>query len=311
MSQAIGFETIFLNKKGKIARKEIFERCYYDVCPEIGLRMIEIPKSTFWMGALPTEGYVTDECPQHEVSIESFFMSQTPITESQWRFIARLPKEQLELYPHPNHQNRPYSYTLEVNHPVTKVSWLESLEFCARLSRYTGKQYRLPTEAEWEYACRGITIGQVTQSEWNEQYNVPFHFGETISEKYANYNTSETYADELKGDWLLALADVHKYNPNAFGLYGMHGNVWEWCLDIWHDDYNGAPNDGRVWHEGKEHLYEDILSNLAILLKDKFTSRILRGGSFISSPWECCSAYRCDAHASVRSASVGFRVVSN
>ena len=109
----------------------------------------------------------------------------------------------------------------------------------------------------------------------------------------------------------MTLTDLHKYKPNSFGLYGMHGNVWEWCLDIWHESYIGAPNDGTVWHEGKDYLYEDILGNLAVLLEDKFTSRILRGGSWIEPPWQCCSEQRYSAHASVLSSCVGFRVVSN
>lgn len=301
----LSISTVFLDRKGKVIREETYNRSYYDTLPSVGLRMIEIPKSTFWMGSLPTEGYFTEDCPQHEVSIQSFFMSQTPITEAQWRFVAVLPKEQLEL-------DSSYSFPSAFsNHPVTRVSWFEALEFCARLSRHTGKKYRLPTESEWEYACRGINVGIITQSEWNEKYNVPFHFGDTISKKYANYDTSDKYAEESRGKWSMTLTDVHKYKPNAFGLYGMHGNVWEWCLDIWHESYIGAPDNGKVWHEEKEHLYEDILGNLAVLSGDKFTDRVLRGGSWAAPPWECSSEFRYYACALQRDVSIGFRVVSN
>ena len=299
--------TIFLDEKGKIIERRTHTGFYYNVL-NINLKMIEIPASTFWMGSEPIEGSLTNECPQHNVTIPSFSISQIPITERQWLFVSNLPVERLKLNPYPN---RPYPYIAKIDYPVANISWFDAIEFCARLSRYTGKQYRLPTEAEWEYACRGINISQVTQSKWNEKYNNPFHFGKTISSKYANYYVLDRYAKEPLGECLMSLAEARGYIPNAFGLYCMHGNVWEWCLDIWHDNYINAPKNSNVWHEEKEHLYKDLLSNLAALLECESTLRVLRGGSWISSPWDCRSASRTFAKATTNCAAVGFRVVSN
>jgi formylglycine-generating enzyme required for sulfatase activity len=117
----------------------------------------------------------------------------------------------------------------------------------------TGKEYRLPSEAEWEYACRAGTT-------------TPFHFGETITGELANYNASRTYADEPKGEYRQQTTPVGQFPPNAFGLYDMHGNVWEWCLDPWHENYQGEPpRDGSV---------------------------VLRGGSWFNDPYHCRSACR-------------------
>jgi formylglycine-generating enzyme required for sulfatase activity len=110
------------------------------------------------------------------------------------------------------------------NRPVENVSWHEAVAFCQRLSEMTGKRYGLPSEAQWEYGCRAGTT-------------TPFCFGETITTDLANYNRGET-------------TDVGSFPPNAFGLYDMHGNVWEWCADPWHENYEGAPSDGRVWEKG-------------------------------------------------------------
>jgi formylglycine-generating enzyme required for sulfatase activity len=207
-------------------------------------------------------------------------MSQTPITEAQWRFVANLPKEQRELNPNPSSNGD--------EHPVVSVSWYDALEFCARLSLYTERNYRLPSEAEWEYACRAVNLGNPpvvapTLAEWNEKYNQPFHFGETITSKLANYNGSVIYKQEPKGEYRSQTTPVRTFKPNAFGLYDLHGNVWEWCLDPWHNNYEGAPSDGRVWDEGKEELYEDVLTNLNILLQGTRT-HVLRGGSWAAIP---------------------------
>ena len=159
------------------------------------------------------------------------------------------------------------------------MSWHDAVEFCARLSKHTGKQYRLPSEAEWEYACRAGTT-------------TPFYFGETITGKLANYRATQTYAEELKGEYRQQTTPVGQFPPNAFGLYDMHGNVWESCLDNWHDNYDGAPTDGSAWVDN-DNLYQ-----------------IMRGGSWLNYPANCRSAYRNDASARVTYLDpVGFRVV--
>ncbi len=153
------------------------------------------------------------------------------------------------------------------NRPVERVSWNDAVEFCQRLSQQTGQDYRLPSEAEWEYACRAGT-------------KTPFHFGETLDSSLANYNATETYGEGVKGEYRKQTTNVGVFPANAFGLYDMHGNVWEWCADCWHENYKDAPTDGSVW--------------LADNLSDR---RIVRGGSWCYLPRYCRSAYRNDAYA--------------
>jgi formylglycine-generating enzyme required for sulfatase activity len=164
--------------------------------------------------------------------------------------------------------------------PVESISWNEAMEFCRRLSLRTGRQYTLPSEARWEYACRAGT-------------STPFHFGETISTKLANYDGSYTYADGPKGEYRIHTTQVGNFPANAWGLHDLHGNVWEWCADYWHANYQGAPEDGRAWLYGKSK-------------EDEY--RLLRGGSWGHNPGYCRSAYRFRGHPGSRSGSWGFRV---
>jgi formylglycine-generating enzyme required for sulfatase activity len=278
--------------KLKIVRQPKQVQGFVENLKGIPLDMILIPPGTFTMGAPKTEEDSSDsERPQHDVTLSLFFMGRYPITQAQWRAIALLPPIQKELKPEP-------SYFKGDNRPVEQVSWQDCLEFCARLSRHTGKDYRLPSEAEWEYACRAGTT-------------TAFHFGETISTDLANYDGADekygAYGRGEKGIYRRETTDVDHFKvANAFGLSDLHGNVWEWCLDPWHNNYEGAPNDGRVWDEGKEELYENILKNLNILLQDS-RNHVLRGGSWGSSPWLCRSAYRYD-YVTLDSYQ-GFRVV--
>ena len=144
------------------------------------------------------------------------------------------------------------------NRPVEQVTWFDAVEFCQRLSQYTKRNYRLPSEAEWEYACRAGTT-------------TPFHFGETITSELANYNAESTYGDAPKGESRGETTEVGSFGvANGFGLYDMHGNVYEWCADQYHDNYEGAPTDGSAW-------IEEINDN------DNH-SRLLRGGSWYFNP---------------------------
>jgi formylglycine-generating enzyme required for sulfatase activity len=165
------------------------------------------------------------------------------------------------------------------NRPVEEVSWKNAVEFCQNLSNITGRNYRLPSEAEWEYACRAGT-------------NTPFYFGETITADLANYNSDFTYASEPKGKYRQQTTPVCTFAPNAFGLCDMHGNVWEWCQDHWHENYNGAPRDGRAWVNDNDNQ-----------------TRLLRGGSLVSIPEFCRSAYRFYLIGDTRGNAFGFRVV--
>ena len=221
--------------------------------------MIEIPSGTFMMGSeLDDTNAYEYEQPQHLVTIPSFWMSKIVITEAQWDCVASLPIQEKALTKYPSHKGD--------NYPVTNITWEDCVEFCSRLSCYKGKKYRLPSEAEWEYACRAGT-------------KTKYSFGDTITENQANFYRM---GKENK------LMPVGQFPPNAFGLYDMHGNVWEWCQDNWHDNYNDAPTDGSAWlGDNKNH--------------------VLRGGSWLNSPWACRSAYR--RSIDFLYGSFGFRVV--
>lgn len=164
--------------------------------------------------------------------------------------------------------------------PVERVSWNDAVEFCHKLSQRTGQRYRLPSEAEWEYACRAGTA-------------TPFHFGETITPDLVNYDGNYPYGEAAKGKYRGETTPVGSFGvANAFGLYDMHGNVWEWCQDVWHENYNGAPTDGRVWESGEDS-----------------SRRRLRGGSWFSIARNCRSADRNRNASEIRSGIIGFRVV--
>jgi formylglycine-generating enzyme required for sulfatase activity len=171
--------------------------------------------------------------------------------------------------------------------PVVNVSWFDAQAFCQRLALRTGKNYALPSEAQWEYACRAGTT-------------TPFHYGATISTELANYN-GEVYENGEKGDFRRQITDVASFPANAWGLHDMHGNVWEWCADHWHDNYEDAPSDGRVWVGGEAE--QNVGKN-----KVNRHWRLLRGGSWNNRPADCRSAYR-DFHLPVpRDFAIGFRV---
>ena len=268
-----------------INKRQGQNQCYEEVIAEgiFPLEMMRIPASRFLMGSPEDELERTpDEGPQHEVAVSQFFMARYPITQAQWRVVAAMPQVNIELKLEPsNFKGRRL--------PVEQVSWYEAVEFCDRLTLHTNRQYRLPTEAEWEYACRAGTT-------------TPFHFGETITTDLANYcgedqkigetDYSGSYGAGPKGEYRQQTTSVDQFDiANAFGLSDMHGNVFEWCQDHWHENYEGAPTDGSAW-----------------LADDKEANRILRGGSWDYSPWYCRSASRSNDTPGYRSGDVGFRV---
>ncbi|MEH2248673.1 SUMF1/EgtB/PvdO family nonheme iron enzyme [Nostoc sp.] len=235
------------------------------------LEMVAIPGDQFLMGSPENEPQRnSNESPQHTVTIQPFFMGKFPVTQSQWAIVAALKKVNIDLDTEPS--------TLKgANRPVERVSWNDAIEFCARLSNNTGKTYRLPSEAEWEYACRAGTT-------------TPFYFGETITTDLANYDGNHTYGAGAKGEFCEQTTDVGKFSPNPFGLFDMHGNIWEWCQDAWHENYNKAPTDGSPW-------------------MSKNNDRLLRGGSWLDNPGGCRSADRYCNERFDRFTRVGFRVV--
>ena len=168
----------------------------------------------------------------------------------------------------------------------------------ALTSRNKEKNIRLPSEAKWEYAYRAGTTS-------------PFHFGETITAELANYNSSKVYQQEKAKKSPKKTISVRSYHPNAFGLYDMHGNVWEWCEDPWHSDYQGAPpTDGSVWDEtNNDNRYENLLNSINKLLTDDRYC-VLRGGSWGYDPNLCRSAIRdFNNRRDVRYSDIGFRVI--
>ncbi|MDF0553754.1 bifunctional serine/threonine-protein kinase/formylglycine-generating enzyme family protein [Kamptonema sp. UHCC 0994] len=257
----------------------------------ITLEMIAISGGSFTMGSPPNEAESCDnEKPQHLVTIQAFLMGKYAITQAQWKAIAKLPKIQFDLNPDP-------SSFKGNNRPVEKVSWYDAVEFCARLSKKTGRNYRLPSEAEWEYACRAGTT-------------TPFYFGQTITTDLVNYNGEYSYDNSPTGQYRGQTTDVGSFPPNAFGLYDMHGNVSEWCADPWHKSYHGAPTDGSVWDKNNDNRYQNNIDLLVKSIHDKRT-RLLRGGSWLNYPVYCRAAFRFNYDApDIRSSLLGFRVVS-
>ncbi|OAD22617.1 serine/threonine protein kinase, partial [Candidatus Thiomargarita nelsonii] len=217
------FEVVTVNERG-----EIIDRRYHQASQSIedvngvAIEMVYVPGGTFLMGSPETEeGKYDDEGPQHQVTIAPFYMSKYPVTQAQWQAVMG---------------NNPSEFKGE-NRPVEQVSWDDAVAFCQKLSEITGKDYRLPSEAQWEYACRAGTT-------------TPFYFGETITTDLANYDGHFNYASEPEGTYREETTSVGIFPPNAFGLYDMHGNLWEWCADPWHHNYQGAPSDGSVWEKG-------------------------------------------------------------
>jgi formylglycine-generating enzyme required for sulfatase activity len=260
------------------------------------LDMMQIPGGSFPMGQTESEReelihqvgeedyqkYYARELPRHLVTVPSFFLARTPITQAQWRAVAAYPKVESELDPEPSHFKGDHR-------PVEQVSWDDATEFCRRLAQRTGRTYRLPSEAEWEYACRAGTT-------------TPFHYGETLSDELANYCAQDheidgklykgTYGRGMLGQYRQKTTDVGQFPANPFGLYDMHGNVWEWCKDDYHPNYEGAPDNGSAWVESDRTE----------------TFRLLRGGAWGYIPGFCRSADRDYDARDFRSNYFGFRV---
>jgi formylglycine-generating enzyme required for sulfatase activity len=281
------------------------------------LTLVEIPAGSFLMGSPPEEPERSDnEGPQHEVKLESFFMSHTSITQAQWRAVAQWQERpgerwERELDPEPsffqprrNPKARSFDdarfsllegETDSEQRPVENVSWLDAVEFCSRLSQRTGRTYALPSEAQWEYACRAGTT-------------TPFHFGATLTPELANYDGNYLYAEGPKGEYRKQTTPVGIFPANAWGLHEMHGNVLEWCLDPWHDSYKGAPADGTAWLNTAESNNKQTIEK-GNKSDSEQQQKLLRGGSWYFFPRYCRSAYRYRYRPDNADFNVGFRVV--
>ncbi len=277
------FELVSINARGQEVQRTSGQAKYFteELGNGVTLDLVAIRGGKFLMGARLSEKHSSDrERPQHEVTIQPFFMGKFPVTQAQWKAVAEGAPMAIASRPkvEPDLNSEPSKFKGD-NRPVERVSWYDAVEFCKRLSKKTGRSYRLPSEAEWEYAIRAGTT-------------TPFHFGETITTDLANYNGNYTYASEPKGEERGSTTDVGSFPPNAFGLYDLQGNVWEWCADRWHNNYEGAPNDGSAW-----------------LLENENQYRLLRGGSWVVNSNSCRSAFRFDSIRAFRSDDFGFRVV--
>ncbi len=254
-------------------------------------KMLSIQGGEFQMGCVSGKDCNSDEKPVHKVTIKPFMLSQTEITNEQYiEFLNSVKKRGTEEKPWFKTKaedgrsriiENKGKYSIEkgyAKHPVNNVSWYGAKAYLAWLSKVTGHQYRLPSEAEWEYAARAGTA-------------TPYATGECINTDQANYDGSYGWENCPKTDVYRAdTMPVASFDPNAWGLYDMHGNLWEWNEDCWHNDYQEAPNDGSVWQDG--------CSN---------NSRVLRGGSWINYPNSLRSAGRLNSGAGGRSSDVGFR----
>jgi formylglycine-generating enzyme required for sulfatase activity len=239
-------------------------------CPE----MVVVPAGEFMMGSPESEvGRGSNEGPQHKVAIRSFAMGKFEVTFAQWD--ACRAEGGCAYEPDDAGWGRG-------RRPVINVSWHDARAFVTWLSRKTGKPYRLPTEAEWEYAARGLTSASGPHP--------PFATGATINYKQANYDANFVYGEGRQGIFRQKTVEVGTFRANAFGLHDMHGNVWEWVEDCYRDSYRGAPADGSPVEARDCGL------------------RILRGGSWNYFPQLLRSAYRYATAPEVRLDMVGLRV---
>jgi formylglycine-generating enzyme required for sulfatase activity len=236
-------------------------------CPE----MVVVPAGSFTMGSPESEeGYSNNEAPQHDIAFgKPFAAGRFAVTFAEWDACqtgggcaSHRPGD------------RGWGQS---NRPVINVTWNDAKAYASWLSKRTGKSYRLLSEAEREYVTRAGTV-------------TPFWWGTSILADQANYDGSHTYGDSVKGEHRKETLPVDSFKPNAWGLYQVHGNVYDWVEDCFHDSYQGAPSDGTAWTTG-ECIY-----------------RVLRGGSGGSEPQYLRAGFRNSTYPDNRHSEIGFRV---
>ena len=265
------FEVIRVDKQGIAISRGVksVQSFIEDLGDSTAIDMIYIPGDTFQIG-----GSYNPHSAQRRVTIQPFFMGKYTVTQEQWKKVME----------------KGSYYFQGGKRPAESVSWDESVEFCDRLTKKTGNSYRLPSEAEWEYACRAGTT-------------TPFYFGDKITHDLVNTGFDSNMWCYQRNclshpdyyyfkDYREHTLDVGQFYPNAFGLFDMHGNVWEWCSDPYHSNYNGAPSDGSSWEIGGEE-----------------NQRMLRGGSWNSNSCQCSSSSRHHLSRDSGKMGIGFRVV--
>ncbi len=264
--QSFDFVTPTVDSSGNVKSRERKSANAYaeDLGGGVKLEMVAIPPGEFMMGS---QDKSSDEYPQHRVRINySFFMGKFEVTQAQWRAVVG---------------SNPSTFKDCDECPVENVSWNDAVEFCRKLSARTGREYRLPSEAEWEYAARAGTTTQ-------------FPFGATVTPEIVNYDGNYPYGSAAKGTSRQKTVPVGSLGvANGFGLYDMLGNVWEWCQDVYHDSYGDAPTDGSAWISGADR-----------------NVRVLRGGSWGYIAYYTRSAYRHWVSPTSHNNNVGFRLVA-
>lgn len=279
-----------LNEAGKVVNR-LQQTASYFVDDRVGLDMMQVRGGKFSMGTdweeiktayenakkykeKISQESIAAEIPQHQVSVPGFFMSKHEITQAQWQAVMHSLPEGI-----PAEFRGP-------NMPVVNVTWRQANEFCRAISGPVRK-YRLPTEAEWEYAAKAGT-------------STPFAFGKTISSDLVNFNGRFPFLS-AESDFRAKPVPVGSLGSvNPFGLADMHGNVWEWTADNWHDNYNEAPVDGSEWDADEPKNEDD---------EDPRLVRVIRGGSWFSIASDCRSTSRRRQPQTSRSDKIGFRVV--
>jgi formylglycine-generating enzyme required for sulfatase activity len=260
------FESVRVDECGEIIeRQQLQMQAYHQpLSSEVKLEMVQLPGGFSQMGSPPHQGY-TDEHPQHPTYISSFLIGKFLVTQAQWKAVMG--------------KDLPYRRAGAL-HPADRASWKDASAFCQRLAQKSGLDYRLPSEAEWEYACRAGTSS-------------PFCYGPTLTTDLANYCGDHVFAKEAQGVYRHGTSQVGSFPPNAFGLYDMHGNLWEWCADDWFEDYNGASTGSQPRK------------------KQDDTFKVVRGGSWHETPNHCRSAVRLKFAAREGDDVVGFRIALN
>ncbi|MGD1856230.1 MAG: formylglycine-generating enzyme family protein [Leptolyngbyaceae cyanobacterium] len=270
-------KTVQVDATGKIVSEPSISVAYFDepvLRPQLRkvlpLRMVQIPAGQFLMGSSPSDPqHEAREGPQRTIQMPSFYMGAFTITQQQYEAVMG--------------ENPSYFTDDEgqdgADLPVEQISWQEADVFCQQLSELTKRTYRLPSEAEWEYACRAGTT-------------TSFSFGEQLTPELANYFEDFTFTENFEENYRNTPVTADSFWPNAFGLYNMHGNVLEWCSDDYHDSYENAPSDAGSWSS-----------------ENSQASKVMRGGSWFNDIPYCRSAARDKNSQTGRSNSFGLRVV--
>jgi formylglycine-generating enzyme required for sulfatase activity len=237
----------------------------------VTLEMVLVPGGRFLMGSDKEK----EKQPIHEVHLPSFYLGRFQVTQKQWQAVI----------------SEDRSYFKGDDLPVESVSWPDAQAFCEKLRAMTGKAYRLPSEAEWEYACRAGTTGDFAGN-LDEMGWYANNSGHAVIDALAILKEdSGRFWEQIEKN-RNQTHPVGRKNPNTFGLYDMHANVWEWCEDVWHENYDSAPNDGSAWTIGENQGL-----------------RVVRGGAWCSVDIGCRSAHRYAYDPFTRDNYIGFRVV--